>query len=175
MNSILVSLFEYKAWANIELHAALAQFDAQQYPGQFSSMLDLLDHANVVDRIFQCHLTGMDTQHFKASNSAVTPSLSQLEDIVSATDDWYLQLASGISAERLKQRVHFRFVDGDQGAMSCEEMLLHVITHAAYHRGSVGQILEDLGLDSPPDSLTKFLHRKQPERRLRPVAEADAV
>ncbi|MFZ6751329.1 DinB family protein [Undibacterium sp. Ren11W] len=170
MNSILVSLFGYKAWTNTELHAALAQFDAQQHPAQFSAMLHLLDHANVVDRIFQAHLMGVDTLHFKATNSEKTPELSELRDVVRDTDDWYLRFASSVSAERLKQCVHFRFVDGDQGAMSCEEMLLHVITHAGYHRGSVGQMLEDLGLDSPPDSLTKFLHRTQAERRLGPVA-----
>ena len=166
MNRILVSLFEYKAWANTELHAALAQFDAQQHPNEFRAMLHILDHVNVVDRIFQDHLMGTATQHFKATHSEQTPGLPALREIVSATDDWYLQFVSGISADRLKQRVHFTFVDGDRGAMSCEEMLLHVITHAGYHRGSVGQMLEDKGLDSPPDSLTKFLHRHEPERRL---------
>jgi uncharacterized damage-inducible protein DinB len=166
MNSILISLFEYKAWANTELHAALAEFDAQQHPSEFRAMLHILDHVNVVDRIFQGHLTGTSTSHFKATHSEQTPSLSELREVVSATDGWYLQFVSSISDERLKQRVHFTFVDGDKGAMSCEEMLLHVITHGGYHRGSVGQMLEDMGLDSPPDSLTKFLHRREPERRV---------
>lgn len=166
MNSILVSLFKYKAWANTELHAALVKFDAQQRPSDFRSMLHLLDHVNVVDRIFQGHLTGTAAQNFKATHTEPTPGLDELRAIVIATDDWYLQFVSSVSAERLKQRVHFTFVDGDKGAMSCEEMLLHVITHAGYHRGSIGQMLEDRGQDSPPDSLTKFLHRHEPERRL---------
>ena len=166
MNNILVSLFEYKAWANAELHAALAKFDVQQHPNEFRAMLHILDHVNVVDRIFQGHLISTATPHFKATHTEPTPSLSELREVVSATDEWYLQFVSGISAERLKQRVHFTFVDGDRGAMSCEEMLLHVITHGGYHRGSVGQILEDKSLDSPPDSLTKFLHKHEPERRL---------
>jgi uncharacterized damage-inducible protein DinB len=166
MNSILVSLFEYKTWANEELHAALAKFDAQRHPNEFRAMLHILDHVNVVDRIFQGHLTGTAASHFKATNSEQTPGLPELREIVRATDDWYLRFVSDISAERLKQRVHFTFVDGDKGAMSCEEMLLHVITHGGYHRGSVGQMLEDMGLDSPPDSLTKYLHRHEPERRL---------
>lgn len=166
MNSILVSLFEYKAWANAELHVALAKFDAQQYPSQFRAMLHTLDHANVVDRIFQGHLIGTTTLRFKTTNSEPTPGLLELREIVRSTDDWYLQFASSVSAERLKHRVHFTFTDGDTGAMSCEEMLLHVITHSGYHRGSIGQMLEDLGTDSPPDSLTKFLHRHEPQRRL---------
>lgn len=166
MNSILVSLFEYKAWANTELHTALANFDAQQHPGRFRAMLHALDHANVVDRIFQGHLTGSPTQRFQATHSEPTPSLPALREIVKSTDDWYLQFVTSVSAERLKHRVHFTFTDGDKGAMSCEEILLHVITHSGYHRGSIGQMLEDLGTDSPPDSLTKYLHRHEPERRL---------
>jgi uncharacterized damage-inducible protein DinB len=166
MKSILVSLFEYKAWANAELHAALSKFDAQRHPSEFRSMLRTLDHANVVDRIFQCHLIGTTTPRLTATNSEPTPSLPELREIVRSTDDWYLQFTSSISAERLKHRVHFTFTDGDQGTMSCEEMLFHVITHSGYHRGSIGQILEDMGTDSPPDSLTKFLHRREPSRRL---------
>ncbi|WP_295749927.1 DinB family protein [Undibacterium sp.] len=179
MNSVLLSLFEYKAWANTELHLALSQFDAQLYPRQFSAMLLILDHANVVDRIFQGHLMGATSAkpipRFKVTNSEVLPTLAELRALVISTDDWYLQLVASISAERLNQRVYFTFVDGDHACMSCQEILLHLITHAGYHRGSIGQILEDLGLDSPPDSLTKFLHRTQPERRLHPVAEANAI
>jgi len=165
MNSILVSLFEYKAWADAELHAVLANFDPQRHPNEFRAMLHTLDHANVVDRIFQGHLIGTTTPLFKATHSEHTPSLPKLREIVRSTDDWYLQFASSVSADRLKQRVHFTFTDGDRGAMSCEEVLLHVITHSGYHRGSVGQVLEGMGTDSPPDSLTKFLHRHEPARR----------
>jgi len=165
MNGILVSLFAYKAWANAELHAALARFDAQLHPHKFRGMLQTLDHANVVDRIFQGHLSGTGTP-FKATHSEPTPGLPALRDTVIATDRWYLQYVSNVSSERLNQRVHFTFTDGEPGAMSCQEMLLHVITHAGYHRGSVGQMLEDTGVDSPPDSLTKYLHRHEPERRL---------
>lgn len=166
MNDILVSLFKYKAWANVELHAALEKFNAQQHPDAFQAMLHTLDHVNVVDRIFQGHLIGAGAQRFEAANSKNTPNLSELREIVTATDNWYLEFVFHVSAERLKRRVQFTFTDGDRGTMSCEEMLLHVITHGGYHRGSVGQVLEDIDGDSPPDSLTKFLHRHEPLRRL---------
>ena len=166
MNRTLTSLFEYKAWANTELHAVLEAFDAKQHPDEFRAMLRALDHANVVDRIFQCHLSGTAAPAFKATHSEPTPSLPELREIIKATDDWYVRFVSGISQEGLSRPVQFTFTDGDRGMMSCEEILLHVITHSGYHRGSIGQMLEDIGTDSPPDSLTKFLHRHQPERRL---------
>ena len=165
MNKLLVSLFQHKAWANREVHEALARFDSQNHPREFQAMLNLLDHNNVVDRIFQAHLQGINPVPFSATTSESTPSLTALREIVSATDAWYIQLAASISSERLQQRVPFVFTDGDKGSMSGEEMLLHVITHSSYHRGSVGQMLEDLGLSSPPDSLTKSLHLHEPQRR----------
>jgi uncharacterized damage-inducible protein DinB len=166
MNSILVSLFRYKAWANVEMHDALANFNAEQRHDEFQAMLRILDHVNTVDRIFKDHIIGKREQPFKTTNSEKTPNLSELREIVSATDNWYLEFVSNVSNERLKQRVQFTFTDGGNGAMSCEEMLLHVVTHGGYHRGSVGQMLEVMSIDSPPDSLTKFLHRHEPERRL---------
>lgn len=164
MSGILVSLFKHKAWANAELHDALRKFDARRHPGEFQAMLHALDHVNVVDRIFQGHLVG-SAAAFKATQSEQVPGLQELIEIVGATDEWYLQFVCSVSAERLPQRLSFTFTDGNKGAMSREEMLLHVITHGGYHRGSVGQMLEGIGTDSPPDSLTKYLHRHEPERR----------
>jgi len=87
VNSTLVSLFEHKAWANVELHAALAAFDAQRYPDRLRAMLQVLDHVHVVDRIFQDHLTGgIATPPFQGTNSEATPGLPALVEAVRATD-----------------------------------------------------------------------------------------
>ena len=63
----------------------------------------------------------------------------------------------------------FQFTDGDQGCMSREEMLFHVITHGAYHRGNVGQMLKGIDVAPPRDLLTKFLHLREPQRRQPPI------
>lgn len=129
-------------------------------------MLDLLGHANVVDRIFRNHLGDTVVETFASTAPERPPTLSELRAVVEATDAWYLGFISSTDDARLREPVPFVFTDGARGRMTREEMLLHVVTHAAYHRGSIGQMLEDLGLDSPPDSLTKFLHYREPDRRL---------
>jgi len=166
MNTTLVALFRYKAWANQELLAALGAFDAARHPARFQAMLDILAHANIVDRIFRNHLSGTTVEAFASTNPERSPPLPDLFAAIAATDAWYLGFVSDIDATRLREPVPFVFTDGDKGTLTREEMLLHVATHAGYHRGSIGQILEDLGLESPPDSLTKFLHRHEPARRL---------
>ena len=166
MHSALHALFRYKAWANQELLAALAAFDAARHPARFRAMLDILAHANVVDRIFRNHLSGTVFETIDSTEPERPPKLPELQAAVEAIDAWYLGFVSDADAARLLEPVPFVFTDGNKGTMTREEMLMHVATHAAYHRGSIGQMLEDLGFDSPPDSLTKFLHRHEPERRI---------
>ena len=167
MNSTLDALFRYKAWANQELLAALASFDATRHAARFQQMLEILAHANIVDRIFRNHLSGAAVEAFASSAPEHPPTLPELRAAIQVTDAWYLDFVSRIEAGRLPESVPFVFTDGASGTMTREEMLLHVATHAGYHRGSIGQMLEDLGLDSPPDSLTKFLHLHEPGRRSR--------
>ena len=44
-------------------------------------------------------------------------------------------------------------------------MLAHVITHGAYQRGNVGQVLKSISVAPPRDLFTKFLHVSEPGRR----------
>jgi uncharacterized damage-inducible protein DinB len=55
--------------------------------------------------------------------------------------------------------------ENDASRMTREEMLTHIITHGAYRRGIVGQILKSISVASPRDLLTKFLHVREPGRR----------
>lgn len=165
MNDALHALFRYKAWADQELLAALAAFDAARHPARFQAMLAILGHASVVDRIFRNHLGGRVVEHLASTEPDRPPVLAELRQVVEDTDAWYVGFVATASDAALQEPVPFVFTDGSRGTMTRAEMLLHVATHAGYHRGSIGQVLEDLGLDSPPDSLTKFLHRHEPGRR----------
>lgn len=71
--------------------------------------------------------------------------------------------------------------DGDNGYMTREEMLTHVVTHGGYHRGEVGRILvqvsngSEQGIKLPWDTYAVHLHTTEPSRRLRgrePFSEA---
>jgi len=165
MNATLTALFQYKAWANRELLSTLTAFDATRHAQRFEAMLGLLGHANIVDRIFRNHLAGTVVESFASTDPQSPPTLPDLQAVVLATDAWYVDFVSSADDRQLSESVPFIFMDGNRGTMTREEMLLHVATHAGYHRGSIGQMLEDLGYDSPPDSLTKFLHRQEPDRR----------
>jgi uncharacterized damage-inducible protein DinB len=162
--SLLISLFQYKAWANQELFVELRRLDPLTQQAELHAALRVLNHIYVVDRIFVANLQGQ-AHGYSATNTAETPTLDQLQQAVQASDAWYLDYMAGLSAEQLSERIAFSFVDGDAGRMSREEMLAHIVTHGGYHRGAVGRIMAQLDIAPPRDIYTKFLHQAEPERR----------
>jgi uncharacterized damage-inducible protein DinB len=162
--SLLISLLQYKAWANQELFAELQRLDPTTQESELHAALRILNHIHVVERIFVANLQGIN-HSYSATNTPETPTLEALHQAVQDTDRWYLDYVAGLSAEQLAERLHFSFVDGDHGSMSREEMLAHIVTHGGYHRGAVGRIMAQLQLAPPRDIYTRFLHQDQPQRR----------
>lgn len=169
----LQSLFAQKSWANNELFGVMATLAADPHPAEVHAAIRMLNHIHVVDRIFRAHLLG-EPHGYAATNTDATPGLGELEFQVAETDAWFEAYASGLSADALQQRIEFHFTDGDAGTMTREEMLLHVITHGAYHRGNVGQMLKAISVVPPRDLFTKFLHLREPERRQTRFAQTSA-
>jgi uncharacterized damage-inducible protein DinB len=163
---VLQSLFAAKAWANAELFAMLQSQPDQTHAAALHTATRTLNHIHVVDEIFQAHLLGQAPTH-ATTNTAETPSLATLGARVAATDAWYVQHVASLDATRLAEQLDFSFTDGDAGRMSREEVLMHVISHGAYHRGNVGQVLKSIGLTPPRDLYTKYLHQAEPEQRRR--------
>jgi uncharacterized damage-inducible protein DinB len=162
--SAIHTLFEYKAWANAELFAAIAAIDAVSHPGEVHNAIRILNHIYVVDCIFQAQLQGA-SHGYSATNTNDTPSLPALADAVKAVDAWYAAYTVGLTRSSLEERLHFTFTDGDAGSMTREEILLHVVTHGGYHRGAVGQIMRGVSAAPPRDLYTRYLHAADPGRR----------
>jgi len=158
------TLFAQKTWANNELFNLLATVNPGQHAQAVHTATRTLNHIYVVDRIFQAHLLG-SPHGYTATNTDETPELAGLQFSVAETDAWYESYLATVSSAQLGEKISFRFTDGDQGRMSREEMLLHVITHGAYHRGNVGQVLKSISIAPPRDLYTKFLHISEPARR----------
>ena len=151
----LVSLFEHKAWCNRGLIAALRAAPETADRMEMATILFTFDHTNVVDRIFKAHLSGVE---HGVDNVVATrfPKLDDLAQTMAETDAWYLDYVRGVSSAELEEVVEFTFVDGDPGRMTRGEILAHIITHGASHRGAVGKMLEGLQLRGASDMVTTF-------------------
>ena len=160
----LRSLYAQKSWANNELFNALATLDAAQHAATLHNAIRTLNHIYVVDRIFLAHLRG-EAHGFSATNTDATPALDELQFAAAETDAALESYLANVSDAQLAEAISFRFTDGDTGKMTREEILFHLISHGASHRGNVGQMMKSISIAPPRDLFTKFLHLREPERR----------
>ncbi|OKB66316.1 damage-inducible protein DinB [Serratia marcescens] len=156
----LKMLVRYKAWANaltFDTVMSLPPGEAlRQRPTRFGNMVHTLNHVYVVDDIFRHHLQGRK-HGYLARNTEQTPALDSLRCAVEAMDRWYIELVDSWLPGDLAQVVHFAFVDGGEGRMTRQEIVLHVVNHATYHRGFVGDMLYQVPFPSPANDLPVFL------------------
>jgi uncharacterized damage-inducible protein DinB len=127
-----------------------------KHPSSFGSIAGTLNHAYVVDLIWQAHLQGRE-HGFTSRNTEREPPIDSLMTNQTALDRWYVDYADDLSETAHDDVLQFRFVDGGAGAMSRGEMLLHVVNHKTYHRGNVANLLHHAGINPPVMDLPVFL------------------
>lgn len=156
----LQMLTRYKAWANRLTYEKVAELSTeeltQERPTGFGNILHTLNHIYVVEDIFRAHLEGR-AHGYSARNTETSPPLDMLWTKVQAMDQWYIDLADGLTGEELSEVIAFEFVGGGDGAMSRMEILHHIVNHATYHRGFVSDMLYQVPLKPSANDLPVFL------------------
>ena len=156
--------FQYKKWANNEL-LELGERQFSKLPeNEATFFVRILNHTSVVDSLFISRILG-EPEKYHGDNTVETPTLSQLRETMNQNDSWLVQYAMSASQEELKRVVSFKFVDGETGQMSVEEILLHLLMHGSNHRGMASRVLAENNLERPKDTLTRYLHQAEPSRR----------
>jgi uncharacterized damage-inducible protein DinB len=159
-------LARYKAWANARLYAALAGLAERELAAPrrifAGSILRTLHHVYLMDTVWQAHLRGVAQPPATTRNPETTPPFAELRDAQASIDAWYADYARSLSPDLGAEVVAFDFIGGDAGAMRRDDMLLHVVTHAAYHRGHIAAVLNLLGIAPPVTDLPVFLREPGP-------------
>src|SRR5262245_45458837 len=109
-------LIDIKRWADSGLYDVIGRNFDRLNAEEASTMLRILDHIHVVDRIFQHHLQGLP-HPFQAPRSEQLPELQALADSAREVDDWYASYVGGLSEEDFQQPVDFAFTSGKQARM----------------------------------------------------------
>ncbi|MBI3675413.1 MAG: DinB family protein [Proteobacteria bacterium] len=159
-DSFLLTLFEHKAWCNRQLVEALRAVPSDADRGRMTVILFTLDHTSKVDQIFKGHLSG--TEHgLNSVLASQLPDLDALAAKLGEVDAWYIDYAKRVSSAELEAVVEFSYVsDADTGRMTRAEMLAHVVTHGASHRGAIGKMLEGMALPGAADMVTTFQRQR---------------
>ena len=162
-----VRLFtRYNKWANELIFDAVSKLPEGEATKTrvtlFKNMVHTLNHNYVIDRIFQAHLQGSD-HGYSARNTTDHPPLEELRRAQQAVDDWYVDWSDSVAPAALDERVTFTFVGGGEGAMTREEMILHVVNHTSYHRGFVADLFYQVPARPPTTDLTVFIRDVRPD------------
>ncbi|MGO4503462.1 MULTISPECIES: DinB family protein [unclassified Dyella] len=155
----LRKLLRYRAWADELIYDAVAALPegASTAPRAtiFGNMLRTLSHSWVVDDIFQAHLQGRP-HGYTSRNTPEPLPFDELRARQQAMNAWYLEYASSLTPAQAAEVVTFEFIGGVQGRMSREDMVLHVVNHATYHRGFVADMFYQVPVKPPATDLPVF-------------------
>jgi uncharacterized damage-inducible protein DinB len=166
MNDTLQRLFRHKAWANDELLNRLAGLGAVRRLTVTGLAIKALSHCYIVDRIFAAHLRRKGHAYISV-NAATVPPLDALSADIRQSDQEYVEYVATLGSDQLAERIDFAFTDGAPGCMSREEMLMHLITHGAAHRGQVSAVMLLNALPATKDGFTTWLHKTEAATRRR--------
>lgn len=167
MDGTLHHLFRCKAWANDELLTRLSQLDDNSPITALA--IRALSHTYVVDRIFAAHLR-RDAHTYPSANLSEMPTLEALSADLRRSDQEYIDYVSTLDLAQLAERIDFAFTDGAPGRMSRGEMLMHVVTHGAGHRGQVSAVMLLNSVPPAKDGFTTYLHEVEASTRGRVAA-----
>lgn len=156
--------FQYKKWANNELLDLGEQQFSKLPESDATFFIRILNHTTVVDSLFISRILD-EPEKYSGDNTVETPTLSELRDTMNQNDSWLVHYVESASEQELRRVVSFRFVDGDTGELSVEEILIHLLTHGSNHRGMASRALAENSLERPKDTFTRYLHQSEPSRR----------
>ncbi|MRV75059.1 damage-inducible protein DinB [Duganella sp. FT92W] len=161
---MLIDIFKYKQWADRRTLDAVATIDQHAFAGALAFARQQLNHMVRVEELFKARLLGEPEPH-ASTNTELVPDLTSLGQRITASNRWFASFVKEIKPPLLDERLHFQFVDGQQGSMTRQEILFHIVNHGTYHRGAIGHALDLAGAARPADTYTVFIHAAEPDRR----------
>ena len=153
-------LTRYKAWADERLYAALDGVSDEELrtkrPTILGTLLSALNHSYAMDLVWQAHLENRE-HGFKTRRPELFSNVTELGQAQREIDDWYIEYASSLDPVAGKSVVDFEFIDGGEGSMTRNEILLHVVTHSNYHRGHVTDMMCQIPIGPPVTDMPVFI------------------
>ncbi len=150
----------YMAWADDVMLKNAEQLSATELSiardTLFQSITGTFDHILVVAEIFKAHLEGLPHSHTGRIRSESLP-FSEVAQRLRSINDFYVSCARNWTEDEMAEIIAFEFVDGGEGRMRREDILLHVVNHATYHRGFISTLIFPMKIETKASDLTVFL------------------
>ena len=158
--SDLVTLTRYKAWADDRLYTALDGVSSDELtakrPTILGTLLCALNHGYAMDLVWQAHLQGRP-HGLTTRRPELFSDVTELGNAQREIDDWYIDYAGSLDPTAGNSIVDFQFIDGGDGSMTRNEILLHVVTHSNYHRGHITDMMCQIPVGPPVTDMPVFI------------------
>jgi len=152
MNSHVLLMAKYNAWANARLYRMASELPDELYRKNvgafFKSLHGTLNHMLVADRIWMRRLTGSG-EHPQKLNAILFDDLASLRAARQAEDDRILGFVEGLAEAEFENTVEYRNLRGTAYRQVLRDILAHFFNHQTHHRGQAHAILTVLGVAEP--------------------------
>ena len=148
MHEYFIKLFRYLAWAN-----RLVIDSLRDQPATHADALPLFAHVLAAEHIWLSRVRG------RAATVPVWPALT-LDQCASLADEnavAYADLVGSADEVALKRLIRYRNLAGVEYETPLADILTHVATHGAYHRGQVAKAIGRAGGKSPNTDFIAFV------------------
>lgn len=163
--SLVHRMTAYMAWADDVMLKNATQLPAAELmtprDALFGSIAGTFDHILVVAEIFRAHIEGRSHPHTSRQRAEALP-FDKIATRLRVMNGHYVGLARTWRDEELAEVITFTFVDGGEGAMTREDILLHLVNHATYHRGFISTLLYPHKTKGAASDSTVFLRDAWP-------------
>lgn len=150
----------YMAWANKITITSVARLpDSELYKDRnshFGNIVSTLNHIYVVEDVFKAHLTG-EKHGYTHRNTDKCPTINELSSNQEKMDRWYMDYISNLDEKALEEIISFEYIGGGKGDLSIYEIILHLVNHAANHRGHVSEMMYKTDFKLQTHDLTVYL------------------
>ena len=165
MKAHFTQLAEYNAWANERLYRVASKLSDEQYRrdvgAYFKSLHLTLNHLLAADRIWMQRLTG-EGEVPAALNAIMCDDLPSLTAARRREDERLLEFVHALDDAQFEEPRAYRMLSGITVQNELHEILTHMFTHHAHHRGQAHMILTVLGIAEPEpwDFLIMLMQRR---------------
>ena len=148
-------LLAYTLWADrqiLEARRGLPESDLERDTGtSFGSVLGTTAHILGAEQLWLSRLLGVPLRHLPALED-----FPSLEMLAASFEDFWPQLEfflASLGEEQIESDFTWLDTAGESRTAPLRQVLLHLVTHSAYHRGQVASQLRQLGHEAPSTDL----------------------
>ena len=154
MKELIVRFLHYNVWANARFITVLRSLSDEQLDmemkSSFPTIRATVNHMWGAEDIWLQRLGQQQKPEWKANN--YKGSISEASIVWEAASNGLAAFAAALPEERLAETIEVITMKGDRKHDRINDILLHVVNHASYHRGQLVTMLRQAGVADIPST-----------------------